>query len=282
MNPLTTPSSSEFSSGASRANRSRKAHVAIVGAGPGDPELLTLKALRRLQGADIVVYDALVGPEILSFARSDAELVYVGKQRGKHSCSQAEINALVARHAKQGRRVVRLKGGDPFVFGRGGEEVDHLAQLGISVEIVPGITAATACGAVAGIPLTHRDYASAVTFVSGHGKNGEPALDWRALARPHHTLVVYMGLHSAASIAERLTANGRGGDTPVAVVERGSLPDERILFGRLAGLADLVAQHDVRSPALIVVGEVVAAAAARDERTLARERTPAAPAAAAE
>jgi len=241
--------------------RAPRGRVALVGAGPGDPELLTLKALRLLQDAEVVVYDKLVGPEILDYARRDAERIYVGKAPGRHSHGQAEINEILLREARAGKRVVRLKGGDPFVFGRGGEELERLLRHGIEVELVPGITAATGCAAVAGIPLTHRDHASAVTFVSGQGKDGAPDLDWAALAASRHTLAVYMGVASSERLSQELIAHGRAAETPVAVIERGSLPAERKVFGTLQGLGTLIAAEQIEAPALIVIGEVVRLAA---------------------
>jgi len=237
--------------------------VAIVGAGPGDPDLLTLRAADLLQGAEVIVYDKLVGPGILDRARRDAERIYVGKSRGAHAKSQDEINALLRDLAQAGKRVVRLKGGDPFIFGRGGEEVEFLKRHGIAVQVVPGITAATACGASAGIPLTHRDRAAAVTFVTGHGKDdGEPDLDWAALARSRHTLVVYMGVATAPRTAQRLIDHGLDAGTPVAVVENGSLAEERVLSGTLADLPGLIDQQAITGPAIIVIGEVARNAAA--------------------
>jgi uroporphyrin-III C-methyltransferase/precorrin-2 dehydrogenase/sirohydrochlorin ferrochelatase len=252
--------------------------VSIVGAGPGDPELLTLKALRALERADVVVYDKLVNPDILDYARRDAERIYVGKSRGHHMRTQAQINDLLVAHARLGKRVVRLKGGDPFVFGRGGEERTHLRRHGIQVELVPGITAATGCGAATGIPLTHRAHAAAVTFVTGQGRNGEPDVDWAALARSRHTLVVYMGVAAAGRIADRLIAHGLAADTPVAVIENGTLATQKTVIGHLGALADLIHDHVIAGPAVIVVGEVVteaesgaiwAEAAASDARALA-------------
>lgn len=248
------------------AQEAREGSVAIVGAGPGDPDLLTLKALAALQDADVVVYDRLVGPEILDRARRDAERIHVGKAKGDHTADQDQINALLLEQARAGKRVVRLKGGDPVVFGRGGEEAEYLRRQGIAVELVPGITAATAAAAAAGVPLTHRGLAQAVTFVTGHGAandfgdSGEPDVDWAALAGGNHTLAVYMGLTTAGRVAERLMAGGRAPGTPVAVVSRASLPDQRIEIGRLGDLERLVRERAVEGPALIVIGEVVALA----------------------
>lgn len=234
--------------------------VQIVGAGPGDPELLTLKALRLIEGADAIVYDRLVAPEILDYARREAERFYVGKAPGQRSHSQADINALLARLAAAGKRVVRLKGGDPFVFGRGGEELAYLQARGIAVQVVAGITAATGCGAASGIPLTHRAHASAVTFVTGQGRNGEPDVDWAALAQLNQTIVVYMGIAAVERMAGRLIAGGLAGSTPAAAIENGTRPDERALFGTLATLPALVRDEEVSGPALLVIGEVVALA----------------------
>lgn len=240
-------------------------HVAIVGAGPGDPELLTVKALRALQDADVVVHDRLVGDGVLDLVRRDAARIYVGKQKSNHSVPQDGINDLLVELARAGKRVVRLKGGDPFVFGRGGEELDALRAAGIDASVVPGITAATGCAASIGMPLTHRDHASAVTFVTGHGVDGDPDVDWHALAAPRHTLVVYMGLARAGALAEHLIGAGRSPGTPVAIVENGTRADERVLTGTLASLSAVVASARVGAPALIVVGEVAALAeAARD------------------
>jgi len=236
--------------------------VAIVGAGPGDPDLLTLRALRLIQRADVVIYDKLVGPGVLDLARRDAERIYVGKSKGDHSKSQDEINALIAGQAQAGRRVVRLKGGDPFIFGRGGEELEYLRQRGIPVEVVPGITAALGCAAAVGLPLTHRDHAQAVTFATGQGKDGEPELDWATLARLKQTLVIYMGVGAAGRIAARLIEHGLNPATPVAVIENGTLPSQKALYGRLSGLGWLVRQSDITGPALIVIGSVTALAEA--------------------
>jgi len=234
--------------------------VAIVGAGPGDPELLTLKALRHLESADVILYDRLVDPAILDRARRDARRLYVGKAPGRHALRQEEINALLVAEARAGHRVVRLKGGDPFIFGRGGEELDALRAAGIETEIVPGITAALGCAASAAIPLTHRDHAQALVIATAEGKAGEPGLDWAAFARSGQTLAIYMGVAAAARVAERLIAGGLAATTPVAVIENGTRADERVLAGRLGGLGSLVADADIDGPALILVGEVAARA----------------------
>ena len=231
--------------------------VYLVGAGPGDPDLLTLRAIRALQRADVVIHDRLLGSGILDMARRDAERIYVGKEKSGHTMAQADINALLADRAEAGETVVRLKGGDPFVFGRGGEELDYLRQRGISVQIVPGISAAPGCAAAAGIPLTHRDLASSVAFVSGHAKDGVPRLDWPVLAQAGQTIVVYMGVTTAPIVARRLIAHGLAPGTPVAVIENGTLPDQRVLTGTLRGLATLIRSNGVSAPALIIIGEVV-------------------------
>ena len=240
----------------------RPARLAIVGAGPGDPDLLTLKALRALQSADVIVYDRLAGGEILDFARRDAERIFVGKVRGEHTLSQDDINALLAEKARAGARVVRLKGGDPFVFGRGGEERDYLAARGIDVTVVPGITAATAAAASASVPLTHRDITQAVTFVTGHRRPGAPDIDWAALASLDHTIVVYMGLANAQQISNQLIVNGMLSTTPVAIIENATLPNEKILAGTAATFPTIARHHELAGPALIIIGEVAASAVA--------------------
>ncbi len=245
-----------------RRSRPGQGIVHIVGAGPGDPDLLTLRALKLLRQADVVIHDRLIGPEILDFARPGAELIYVGKTKADHSRPQGEINALMAAHAAAGRRVVRLKGGDPFVFGRGGEEMEYLLARGIPVEVVPGITAATGCAAFAGIPLTHRDHATAVTFISGHAKDGEPDLDWAGLATGRQTLVVYMGVSTAGAVAGRLIGNGMARSTPIAVIENGTLPTQKTVIGTLLTLESLIEANGIAGPALIIIGDVVRAAAA--------------------
>jgi uroporphyrin-III C-methyltransferase/precorrin-2 dehydrogenase/sirohydrochlorin ferrochelatase len=237
--------------------RTEAGSVAIVGAGPGDPDLLTLRALRLLQDADVIVHDRLVGEGVLDMARRDAERIFVGKARGNHSLSQDGINALLAERAKAGQRVVRLKGGDPFVFGRGGEEVEYLRVRGVAVEVVPGITAATGCAAAAGLPLTHRDAAQSLVFVTAHAKDGEPQLDWRALAAQRQTVVVYMGVAVADRLAARLIEHGLAGSTPVAIIENGTLPTQRVMTGSLRDLGALVAERGIEGPAAIVIGDVV-------------------------
>ncbi len=234
--------------------------VAIVGAGPGDPDLLTLKALQRLQEADVIVHDRLIGPKILDYARRDAERINVGKTPGRHSHTQDEINRLLAHHAAQGKRVVRLKGGDPFIFGRGGEEAAYLKAHGIEIEIVPGITAALGAASAGGIPLTHRGTARAVTLLTGAAGGELPDLDWKAFAATGATLAVYMGVTTAGALSRKLLDAGADPALPVAVIENGTMESERIVTGRLGGLAELVETEQVCSPALLIIGEVVALA----------------------
>ena len=231
--------------------------VSLVGAGPGDPELLTLRALRVMQRASVVLYDNLVSPALVDLARRDAERIYVGKEQGNHALPQGEINELMVRLARAGHRVVRLKGGDPFIFGRGGEEIEALAAHEISFEIVPGVTAAAGAAAYAGIPLTHRDCADACVFITGHVRKESSALDLSGVVRPRQTIVVYMGVGALRKVCEGLIEHGLAPSTPCAVVEKATLPGQRVVEGTLATLPGLVAAQDVRPPALLIVGEVV-------------------------
>lgn len=231
--------------------------VHIVGAGPGDPELLTLKAFRLIQEADVVFHDRLVSDEIMDLVRRDADRVSVGKSKGDHSVPQPQIHELMIAAARGGKSVVRLKGGDPFIFGRGGEELEALQAAGIKAQVVPGISSALGCAASAGLPLTHRDHAQALTFVTGHAKaGGVPDLDWASLARPAQTVVVFMGVGTSASIAEKLIGAGRAPSTPVAVIENGTRPNEIRVFGSLAELPALIERAGIKGPALLVIGEV--------------------------
>ncbi|HET9821078.1 MAG TPA: uroporphyrinogen-III C-methyltransferase [Burkholderiaceae bacterium] len=239
------------------ACRNAEGSVALVGAGPGDPELLTLRAARLLAEADVVVYDHLVGPGVLALIGPAAERLYVGKERAHHSLPQEDINALLVRLAQAGRRVVRLKGGDPFVFGRGGEELQVLAEAGVRFEVVPGITAACGVAAYAGIPLTHRDHAHSVTFVTGHLKDGSCNLDWPALARARQTVVIYMGLSGLPEICRQLVAHGLAPDWPAAVVAHGTLAEQQAVCATLATLPEAVQRAGLQSPCLTIVGEVV-------------------------
>jgi len=231
--------------------------VYLVGAGPGDPDLMTFKAMRLLQSADVVLYDRLVAPEIVDMARRDAERIYVGKQRSEHAVPQSEINQLLVDLAQQGQRVVRLKGGDPFIFGRGGEEIELLASKGIPFQVVPGITAASGAAAYAGIPLTHRDHAQSVRFVTGHTRDGRLDHDWSQYLATNETLVFYMGLVGLPIICEQLQAHGRAPSTPMALVERASTDQQRVLIATLATMVDVVARENPHAPTLIIVGDVV-------------------------
>lgn len=230
--------------------------VSIVGAGPGDPELLTLKALRALEAADLILFDHLVSQEIRDLFPASVPAFYVGKKKGQHSIAQKDLNALLIRKARDGKNICRLKGGDPFVFGRGGEEALALVQAGIPVEVVPGVTSASGCTTYAGIPLTHRGLAQGCTFVTAHGET-EADINWSALAQVRHTLVFYMGLSKAAWIQQSLLDNGMSARTPVAFIENGCRENQRVISGCLHELAELVERCHIESPALIVVGEVV-------------------------
>jgi uroporphyrin-III C-methyltransferase/precorrin-2 dehydrogenase/sirohydrochlorin ferrochelatase len=241
----------------SRHGNSGGGQVFLVGAGPGDPDLLTLRALRLMQETDVVVYDALVSDEVMALVGKEAERIYVGKRSGNHALPQEAINALLIDLARQGKHVLRLKGGDPFVFGRGGEEIEMLAAHDIPFQVIPGISAANGISCYAGIPLTHRRYAQSVLYATGHLCNGMLDLDWVALTRPHQTVVIYMGLSAVALICEKLVEYGLPATHPIAVVQQGTTAAHRIVSGTLATIADRVAASGLASPSLILLGEVV-------------------------
>lgn len=242
----------------SRSTARPRGLVSILGAGPGDPGLLTLKALRRLQEADVILHDRLVPEAVLALARRDAETIETGKQAGRPSTDQAAIHRLLVHYAEQGLRVVRLKGGDPFIFGRGGEEIEYLRERGIDYEVVPGITAALACAAYAGIPLTHREHAQSVRLLTAHCRGSHDSHDWKALAGERQTLAVYMGIAALDAFSRQMILHGRAADTPCALIENGSRPSQRVVLTRLGHLSADAARFKVVSPALLVVGEVAA------------------------
>ncbi|MHC5226537.1 siroheme synthase CysG [Ignatzschineria sp. LJL83] len=236
---------------------SSQGEIYLIGAGPGDPDLLTFRALRLMQQADIILYDRLVSPQIMELCRKDADKIYVGKENTHHLVPQDTINQMLIDLAKQGKRVARLKGGDPFIFGRGGEEIEALTQHQISFQVVPGITAASGCASYAGIPLTHRDHSQSVRFITGHLKQGELTLPWSEYVSSAETLVFYMGLHTLPIITKNLMAHGKPNNTPIAIIENGTMPEQRVVIGELHNIIDKATTEKVKSPSLIIIGEVV-------------------------
>jgi uroporphyrin-III C-methyltransferase/precorrin-2 dehydrogenase/sirohydrochlorin ferrochelatase len=248
---------SQLQEAAKEGDKPPLGEVYLVGTGPGDPDLLTFRALRLMQQADVVLYDRLIGDGILNLVRRDAERIYVGKLPENHSVPQEEIGKLLIRLAQDGKRVLRLKGGDPFVFGRGGEEIEALSENGIAFQVIPGVTAAVGCASYAGIPLTHRDHAQGCVFVTGHEKDGKLNLNWNSLIQPRQTVVVYMGLSSLGAITGGFLANGADPATPAAIIENGTRAGQRVITGTLESLSELTAEAGIKSPALIIIGSVV-------------------------
>ena len=247
----------ELESAIDKGENSNSGEVYLIGGGPGDPDLLTFRALRLMQQADVIVHDRLISKEVLNLTRRDADRIYVGKERDQHTVPQEEINQLLVDLAKQGKRVCRLKGGDPFVFGRGGEEIETLSENGVSFQVVPGITAALGTSAYAGIPLTHRDYSQSVVFVTGHLKDGSTDLNWQGLAQPNQTIVFYMGLKGLPVICKKLIENGLPEDLPIALVQQATTPRQRVFTGTLSTIAEDIAGQEIKPPTLIIVGNVV-------------------------
>lgn len=246
----------ETSPATAGAGANKTGEVYLVGGGPGDPDLLTFRALRLMQQADVVLYDRLVAPAIVALTRKEARKIYVGKERDSHTVPQAELNALLVRLAKEGKRVVRLKGGDPFIFGRGGEEIEELAAAGIPFQVAPGITAASGCAAAAGIPLTHRDYAQSCVFVTGHLKDGKLDFNWQTLTQPKQTIAIYMGVKGVDALRRGLLEHGMAADTPAAIVQQGTMPEQKIYPGTVGTLTELVSRNDINPPSMIIIGEV--------------------------
>ncbi len=251
-----------------------RGEVYLVGAGPGDPDLLTFRALRLMQKADVVLYDRLTDEGVMNLVRREAERIYVGKQPDDHELPQGEISALMIKLAKEGRRVLRLKGGDPFMFGRGGEEIEALAAQGIPFQVCPGVTAATGAAAYAGIPLTHRDHAHACVFVTGHGKDGKIALNWGALSQPRQTVAIYMGLRNLEALTGELIAHGADSDLPAAIVDNATRAAQRVVVGTLGTLAAKARAAELSGPAIVIVGTVVTLRDKLDWRPQARQNLP--------